>query len=452
MPSNPTPLRVEFLPPNGLLPNPANARKHSTKQLTKLAASINELGFNVPIAIDENEMILAGHARWAAARQLDMAIVPCIRLTHLSLAQKIAFAIADNKLGDLSGFDPDALRSQLAEIAKLDFNLELIGFETPEIDVLFDAAPPKSDPADHFALPDPQSRAIARSGELWMLRDHRLLCGNALEAQCYERLLVGEPAKMVFADPPFNVPIQGHVSGLGQARHAEFAMASGEMSEAEFRAFLATVCTLLSRYSTNGSIHFICMDWRHIADLLTVGAATYTELKNVCVWDKTNAGMGSLYRSQHELIAVFKNGKASHQNNVELGKHGRYRTNVWTYAGANAFSTTRKEDLSAHPTVKSLAMVADAIRDVSSRGDLVLDPFSGSGTTILAAERTGRRAAAIEIEPRYVDVAIERWQRLTGDVAVLAIDGRSFHEVREERLAQAASTLSPPPKVAETER
>lgn len=437
-------LQVELVSLAALIPNPDNARTHTTKQIAKLTASIRALGFNVPIVIDEASMILKGHACYAAAQLLKMQHVPCVRLKHLSPAQKIAFAIADNKISDLSSFDLDALRIQIQKILDLDVNLniEFIGFETAEIDILFDPTPLKSDPADRYPLPNLQTPAVTCSGDLWLLGRHRLLCADALHPESYERLLNGELATMAFTDPPWNVPVQGHVSGLGQARHAEFAMASGEMSEAEFQAFLAAVCALLVRFSAGGSIHFICMDWRHIGDLLMAGKSFYAELKNICVWNKTNAGMGSLYRSQHELIAVFKNGTGPHQNNVELGKHGRYRTNVWTYAGANAFSAARDENLSAHPTVKSLAMVADAIRDVSRRNDLMLDPFAGSGTTVLAAERTGRRAAAIEIEPRYVDVAIERWQRMTGQAAVLEADGRSFSEVRAQRQTRTDAAVA----------
>lgn len=238
---------------------------------------------------------------------------------------------------------------------------------------------------------------------------------------------------MVFTDPPYNVPISGHVSGLGQVRHREFAMASGEMSEEEFKAFLATSLGLMAQFSQEGCLHFVCMDWRHLKELLLVAAAVYTELKNICVWSKTNGGMGSLYRSQHEMIPVFKKGTAPHRNNVQLGKHGRWRTNVWSYAGVNSFGPTRAEDLSHHPTVKPIAMVADAIRDCTKRGDLVLDGFAGSGTIVLAAERTGRRAAALELDPLYVDTAVRRWQALTGQSATLDGDRRSFHQVQLDR-------------------
>ena len=428
-------LTIEHLSLSALIPNPKNARKHTAKQITKLAAAIAEFGFNGPIAIDEAGLILCGHARHAAALQLGLEDIPCVRLTHLTPTQKTAFAIADNKLGDLSTFDPEALKAQFEEIMALDFNIELTGFDTAEIDVLFDPAPLASaaDPEDTFELPNGDQVAVTRPGDLWLMEQHRLYCGSALEVSSYQALLGEGRARMVFADPPYNGPVNGHVSGLGRVKHAEFAMASGEMSESEFHRFLKGYMDHAVAFSTDGSIHFHCMDWRHVQTLLAAGSEAYTELKNICVWMKTNAGMGSLYRSQHELVCVFKNGTAKHCNNVELGKHGRYRTNAWSYAGANAFSRTRDADLAAHPTVKPVGLVADAIRDCSKRGDIVLDPFMGSGTTILAAERTGRRGAGIELSPTYVDVAITRWQAKTGKAAVLASDGRTFEQVRAER-------------------
>ena len=264
---------------------------------------------------------------------------------------------------------------------------------------------------------------------------HRLYCGDALTAETYEALLGENRADLVFSDPPYNVPIAGHVSGLGKARHREFAMASGEMSKDEFTIFLKTALNLMARFSRDGSIHFICMDFRHMAELLEAGSEAYAELKNLCIWDKQSGGMGSLYRSQHELVFVFKSGKVPHVNNVQLGRYGRYRTNIWSYPGLNGFGRRRGESLAAHPTVKPVSLVADAIRDCSKRGDLVLDPFAGSGTTTLAAERTGRRAAAVELDPAYVDLAIQRWERLTGDTALLDGDGRPFSAIAAERRA-----------------
>jgi DNA modification methylase len=432
-------LKLEVVAITLLIPDPKNARRHSGKQIAKLARIIKEFGWSNPVVIDEASRILAGHARLAAAKRLGLNRVPCLRLTHLSEAQKRALALADNKIGDESSWDEDVLRLVLADLIQVNFDVELTGFDTGDIDIIIDgpAQPGKADPADTFAEPDPTQPAVTRAGDIWEAGDHRILCGNALSDCSYEALLVGERAQMVFTDHPYNVRIFGHVSGLGRRRHREFAQASGEMSDAEYGAFLATSMGLTARYATDGSIHFFCIDWRHVAAMLAAGALAYSELKNICVWAKTNAGMGSLYRSQHELIVVFKRGTAPHQNNVELGRHGRWRSNVWTYPGANAFGPHRDEDLAAHPTVKPVALVADAIRDVSKRGAVVLDPFAGSGTTVLAAERTGRRAAAIEIDPLYVDTAVRRWQTLTGKAAVLEGDGRTFAEIETARLAEA---------------
>ena len=228
-------------------------------------------------------------------------------------------------------------------------------------------------------------------------------------------------AEFVFADPPYNVPIDGHVCGLGRIRHADFAMGCGEMSEIEFRRFLRGVFKQLAANTIDGSIHQICMDWRHMPEMLAAGKAAYDELKNVCVWSKRNAGMGTFYRSRHELVFVWKNGSAPHINTFELGQFGRSRSNVWDYPGVNSLKPNRLEELAMHPTVKPVALVADAIKDCSRRNDLVLDPFAGSGTMLIAAERTGRRAAALEIDPHYVDVAIRRWQHFTGKAAVLVL-------------------------------
>jgi len=266
----------------------------------------------------------------------------------------------------------------------------------------------------------------SRPGDVWALGPHRLLCGNALDSASYQNLMAGELAEMVFSDPPYNVRIDGNVCGLGRVRHREFAMASGEMKEADFTAFLRTAFEQLAANSTNGAIHFVCMDWRHLAEMLGAGRSVYSELKNLVVWSKTNAGMGSFYRSKHELVFVWKVGAAAHVNNFELGQHGRHRTNVWDYAGVNTIRPGRLEELAMHPTVKPVALVADAIKDCSRRNGIILDPFVGSGTTLIAAHRTGRRARGIELDPIYVDVAVRRWQTYTGKPATLLATGKSF--------------------------
>jgi len=434
-------LGVTDVPLASIRPNPRNARRHSAKQIAKLAAAIAEFGFNVPIVIDEGGMILCGHARYEAAVKLRMPSAPCIQVSHLTEAQKTGFAIADNQLGDLSTFDDEKLKAEIEYLIALDFNVELTGLDTAQIDILLDPemVTVASDPADSCAEVDLTQPAVSRPGDLWGMGPHRLMCGDALQQESYETLLGADRAAMVFTDPPYNVPIARHVSGLGKVRHREFAMASGEMSDEQFSAFLSAALGLMAMFSIDGSLHFVCMDWRHLETLLRVGGTVYAKLQNLCVWVKTNAGMGSLYRSQHEMIPVFKKGTAPHRNNIQLGKHGRWRTNAWVYAGANAFGATRDSDLEAHPTVKPLAMVADAIRDCTRRGDIVLDGFAGSGTIILAAERTGRKAAALELDPLYVDTAVRRWQALTGKSAILAGDGRTFHQVQMERAAPSTS-------------
>ncbi|MDP3176111.1 MAG: DNA methyltransferase [Phenylobacterium sp.] len=436
-------LAIEHRPLTSIKPNPANVRRHTTKQIAKLARAIHEFGFAVPLVIDEADIIMTGHARFAAAKQLKFATVPCIALTHLTPEQKTAFAIADNKLHDESDFDPDALSAVLSHLLSVEYDIEITGFETPEVDMLLDVGGrvTTTDPADQFDEPGDKP-AVTRPGDLWRLDGHRLLCADALRKESFARLLGGDLAQMVISDCPYNVAISGHVSGLGSVRHREFAMASGEMSREEFIVFLTTATTNMAEASVDGSIHALFMDWRHLGDLLVACEGVYAELKNICIWAKTNAGMGSLYRSQHEMVPVFKKGKAPHINNVELGKHGRYRTNLWSYAGANSFSATRDADLAAHPTVKPVGLIADAIKDCSKRGGIILDPFAGSGTILLACERTGRRAAAMEIDPLYVDVAIARWQRLTGNHAVLDGDGRTFADIAQERLAGAAAPNS----------
>ncbi|MEK7343828.1 MAG: DNA methyltransferase [Pseudomonadota bacterium] len=405
-------LEIEYLATSALTPDPRNARKHSAKQIAKLAHIISEFGWSSPIIIDELNMVLAGHARLQAAKSLRMTDVPCVRLPHLDAPAKKALAIADNAMTDASSFDDSILRETLIELTGLEFDLDLTGLEMGVIDFLIDGSPSDApmDPADLIEAPNSDQPAITRSGDLWLLGEHRLLCGNALEPDAYQTLMGDERASMVFSDPPYNVPINGHVSGLGRHQHREFAMASGEMSEDQFRSFLTTAMQHMCAFARDGSIHFLCIDWRHVRTMLEAGDKLYTELKNIVVWNKTNGSMGSLYRSKHELIVVFKQGTASHVNHVALGKHGRHRTNVWDYPGANAFGKSRDRDLAAHSTPKPIALVADAMRDCSDRGDLILDPFMGSGTTIMAAERSARRAAGMEIDPLYVDSAVRRWE------------------------------------------
>ena len=433
--------RVEQCAIDRLLPYPRNPRTHSDKQIHQIAASIREFGFTSPVLADQHGQIIAGHGRVAAAKLLGLDTVPVIRVEHLSDDQKRAYVIADNKLALNAGWDPEMLAIELQNLASLEvsFDLEITGFETAEIDILLDgtAKPQKSDPADW--APPVESDAVSLTGDLWVLGDHRLLCGDARDPDAFSRLLAADKARLVFTDPPYNVRIDGHVGGLGSIRHREFAMASGEMTKAQFTLFLETIFRNMTKVSLDGAIHFVCMDWRHMEEVMAAGQGPYTELKNVCVWNKTNGGMGSFYRSKHELVFVFKVGRAPHVNTVELGHGGRYRTNVWDYAGVNTFRTQRLDELAMHPTVKPVALVCDAIKDCSRRGEIVLDPFAGSGTTLVAAEKSGRRARTIEIDPAYVDVCIRRWQNFTGKPARYAETSRCFEETAMERFPQSSS-------------
>jgi DNA modification methylase len=428
-------LQIEYVAISDLRPNPRNARVHSDKQLHQIKASIQEFGFNNPVLIDKDNLILAGHGRVEAARRLDLETVPVLRIEHLTDAQKRMFALADNKIALNASWDMEMLRQDAVELTalNLDFDFEITGFETAEIDLLIDG-PTRAVKADRADIvPKVEAVAVSRLGDLWLLGDHRLLCGDACDRAAFTDLMDGEQARVVFTDPPYNVPIDGHVGGLGSVKHREFKMASGEMTSAEFTTFLNGIFRNMTDVSVDGAIHFVCMDWRHMAEVMAAATGVYSALKNLCVWNKNNGGMGSFYRSKHELVFVYKVGTESHVNTVELGKSGRYRTNVWDYAGVNTWRAGRDADLEMHPTVKPTALVIDAIKDCSRRGDIVLDPCVGSGTTLIAAHKARRRARAIELDPLYVDVAIRRWETFTGQAATMAITGMTFAEVQDRR-------------------
>jgi len=427
---------IEMLSPASLKPYPRNARTHSKKQIAAIARSIARFGFTNPVLIDEADQIMAGHGRVAAALQLGLTEVPTLRIGHLSEVDKRAYILADNRLAEKAGWDREVLAVELGELSSLLLDeIDLTGFETAEVDLLLSDLGEDLDPADEAPAPS-SGPAITRTGDLWCLDPHRLVCGDARDAAAYAAVMAGERAEMVFADAPYNVPIHGHVGGSGTIRHREFAFAAGEMSSSQFTAFLAEVLGHCAANCTDGSIHHHCMDWRHVAELIAAGRSVYTELKNICVWVKTNAGQGSFYRSQHELVLVFKSGNAPHLNTFGLGQHGRTRTNVWTYAGVNTFKAGRLDELAMHPTVKPVALVADAMKDCSRRKRLVLDPFLGSGTTIMAGEKVGRRVRGIECDPAYVDVAVRRWQAFTRADAVLEATGEIFAEVQARRAAE----------------
>jgi len=417
-----------------LKPFPGNPRRHPEAQIARLMKNIKRF-WTIPILIDEDGVILAGHARAEAAKRLGMTNVPTITIAGLTETEKRALVIADNRLAEQAEWDFDLLREHFKGLIDINFDVELTGFATGEVDLLIDgkSVPTNSDPADDISAFTVDGPAVSKIGDVWECGLHRLICADALTRSAYEDLLQGDVAQMVVTDPPYNVPIAGHAMGRGKIRHRNFQQASGAMSAAEFTQFLKTSIRLMITFSGDGSIHYIFMDWRHLPELLNAALPNYSDWKNLLVWNKTNAGQGSFYRSKHELIVVFKNGTAPHVNNFGLGAKGRYRANVLDCPGVNSLHPARQGDLALHPTVKPIALIADLIRDCSKRNGVILDPFAGSGTTMLAAERTGRIARLIELDSLYVDVAIRRWETITCVPARHATSGLSFVQVAAER-------------------
>jgi DNA modification methylase len=436
---NPHPsLSIVYRDIEELKANPENARLHSKKQIKQIARSIEDFGFNVPFLVDRNLRLIAGHGRAEALKLLGIHKVPTICLEHLSESKARAFMIADNRLAEIATWDNQKLAEQLQILTEitLDFSLESIGFQMGEIDVILeDLAPASSnenDPADDLARID-SDVGVTRANDLWLLGRNRVVCGDALEDGTYSLLMEGQRAACVFIDPPYNDPIDGYVTGFGRRHHSEFKMASGEMNQTEFTEFLHKAISRVVANSKAGSLHYIFMDWRHIPELLAAAGRVFTEFKSLCVWDKQGGGQGSLYRSEHELVFVFKSGKDKHRNNIQLGKYGRYRTNLWRYPRVNSFSRSSEDGklTALHPTPKPVALVADAIMDCTLRGDIVLDSFLGSGTTLIAADRVGRTCFGIEMEGTYVDMAVRRWQIATGKTAIHGKSGTSFRELEE---------------------
>jgi DNA modification methylase len=439
------PTAIEPMAVASLRPHPGNARTHSKKQVRQIADSIRQFGFTNPVLIGEDGGIIAGHGRVEAAKLLGLDSVPTVRLAHLNAAQRRAYILADNKLALNAGWDRELLAIELQGLIDIDFDVELTGFSCSEIELVLDEAregSPNSPIEAEDEIPPPANDPatdIARTGDVWRLGRHRLVCGDARDQAVFGSLLGDERADLIFTDPPYNVPIDGHVTGLGRIRHREFAMGVGEMSVEAFTSFLQQTLGHAAAVARNGAIAFVCMDWRHMGELLTAGQAVFSELKNLCIWNKTNGGMGTFYRSKHELVFVFKVGTAAHTNTFGLGDSGRYRTNVWDYAGVNTLRAGRSEELAMHPTVKPVALVVEAIKDCSRRGEIVLDPFAGSGTTLIAAEKTGRLARLIECDPAYCDTILRRFERVTGKQATCTASGKSFEETAEERAASPTS-------------
>ena len=438
------PWMVEMLPPTGLKPAKRNAKTHNEAQIDLLANSLVHFGFIRPVVIDDRRRIVAGHGIWMAAKKLGLKLIPVIRVSHLSETQLRAYALADNQLATKSGWDRELLSLEFGDLQialpEIGLDLTMLGFDVGEIDLaLEDFGDGPANPADE--IPEiKDGPAVSKLGDLFVLGRHRILVGDARDPDAHEQLMQGEAAEMGIHDPPYNVRIQGNVGGRGRIKRREFACASGEMDSAQFIAFLKDTFGPCAKNSVDGAIHYIFIDWRHVGELLAAGSEVFDGVKNMCVWVKSNAGQGSFYRSQHELVLVFKHGHAAHLNNFGLGAGGRTRSNVWRYAGVNSFRAGRMDELKMHPTVKPVAMIADAMRDCSRRGSIVLDVFAGSGTTIMAAEQIGRRAFCMEIDPHYADVAVRRWQSFTRRDAVLESTGRTFDQLAKGKARAPAKS------------
>jgi DNA modification methylase len=433
-------LAIEYLPLDALTIDPENARLHKPAQVKQIAKSIEAFDFNAPILIDRDGKIIAGNGRAMAARLLGRTEIATVRLEHLTPEQARAYAIADNRLTETSVWDQELLAQHLKVLSEvdLDFDLDAIGFTVGEIDLKIQGLEAADDDTDTDEAPVDAGPAVARTGDLWRLGQHIVVCGDGLNPATHAKLMGEARAAMVFTDPPYNVPIDGNVTGKGKTRHREFAMAAGEMTEPQFTVFLTDALQRMAAVCADGAIAYVCMDWGHLFPLLVAGRSSFDALLNICVWSKPFGGVGGIYRSAHEMVCVFKKGQSPHRNNVQLGRFGRNRTNVWSYPRVAGFGRGEEADLTVlHPTPKPVAMIADAILDVTARGELILDPFLGSGSTLIAAERVGRVCRGIEMDPLYIDLTIRRWQRLTGEVAYRE-DGAAFDDLAAPVPAAAA--------------
>lgn len=433
--------QIEYWRTANLRPGP-RVRKHPEAQIERIRASIERFGFLCPPLISDTGEIIAGVARTEAARRLGFDELPVLVASGMSTANIKAYRVADNKLAEMSSWDREVLKFEFEAILEIDstFDLQYSGFDTAEIDLVLNPVSSDDEQGPDDEAPALSVTAVSRVGDVWVLGDHRLVCGDALSAEALGVLMAGDSARFILSDVPYNVPVGGHVGGLGKTQHREFVQASGEMTVAEFETFLRRAIAGASAYLVDGGVAGFFIDWRSVETMLRVGRELGLKLLNLIVWNKSNGGMGSLYRSKHELFCLFKKGKASHVNNVQLGAKGRYRTNVWDYAGVNTFGAGRMDDLEAHPTVKPVAMIADAIMDLTERNDLVIDSFVGSGTAMIAAQKTGRIARCLELDPLYVDVAIRRFKARFGIDAVHEATGLTFDTLSAQRCEDETNT------------
>jgi len=427
-------LEISYVPLDELRPSARKLRKLDPAHVREIASSINLLGFCDPLLIGHDNELIDGEARYEAAKQLGLDRVPCVRVEHLSQDEQRVLRLAVNRLAEKGQWDLDALKIEFEELVLLDAPIEIAGFSPAKIDhvILGDA----SESLEQGPLEPESSVAVARIGDVFQLGPHRIACGDATNPAVLARLLEGDaPARIILTDEPYNVKIAGNVTG---GRHREFAMASGEMTDAEFLAFNGGWMANVLPYLCDGGVLGTFIDWRGLPTVHSAAAQLGLIPLNLVVWAKTNAGMGSLYRPQHELFPLFKKGTAPHVNNVELGKRGRWRSNVWTYPGASSLGSDARRGLKDRPTVKPTAMLEDALLDLSNRGDVVIDPFLGSASTLIAADNTGPVCRGVELDPLYVDVVIRRYEATTGNPAVLVETGETFEALANRRAMDQA--------------
>jgi DNA modification methylase len=423
---------------DSIKPYDRQLRRHDRQKINKLKKLIRHFGQIIPVIVDANRTVIDGHCVLQVMRELGSGDIAVIEVSGRSDPEIKALRLALNRLTADAAWDNQQLRAEFEHLISLSFDLDLTAFDTAEIDHVLDLDLPTANVVeDEEQIPVVQAQAVSKLGDIWICGDHRIGCGNANDGDFVGRVRDGTLANVSFVDPPYNVPISGFVSGKGRNQHREFVQGTGEMSPEQFTTFLVASLKVLQTSSSPQALIYACMDWRHVHELISAGRQCALELYNICVWAKTNAGMGSLYRNQHELICVFKAGTETPVNNVELGRHGRNRSNLWTYRGFNSFGCDREESLATHPTVKPVAMVADALRDVTKRGGTVLDTFLGSGSTLIAAEETGRRCLGTELDPLYVDVTVRRWQTHVHRDAIHAATGELFCDRAEHLVADA---------------
>lgn len=435
-PSNgiPQPLsdRIEYRSPEDLKLPARLIQKYSQRHMTKLVRFLKTHGIVEPVIVTENDEVVLNVVTVLAARKMKLPQIPTVRIRDLTPVQLRVLRIGAAKLASLSEFDEAELALEFQELETL-VDLDETAFDVAERDQIIEAATAASRDKDDI-IPPVEGPAISALGDIWEFEGgHRFLVGDARRALNHQLLMGTAEAAIVSSDVPYGVAINGHVSGGGRIRHREFVCGGAEMSDRDFERFLKTVIRQMAAFTVPGGAVFLFIDWRHLEVMLRAGRENGLILKNFAVWKKTVAGMGSLYRSQHELIPVFQNGEGVMTNNNRMGETGRHRSNVWDFPGANSMRRGRLEDLKDHPTIKPVAMIEEILRDCSRPGEIVLDPFLGSGTTILAAHRSRRIGYGMELDPLYADVIVRRLKRIAGLEARLAVTGETFEEVAARR-------------------